>query len=117
MRNRRDVHIGNAPAISQPTTSEVASVRQRPSSSNIAVASNIPSHPNPNAQRDKRDAPECVVNYKAQRQLLFGCSQPDIVEVRPKCNDDGDEGIYPTFINHYCNIPPGIIWYFVFMHE
>lgn len=71
MRNRRDLHAQNT---------------QLTSNSDLVVA------PHSNSARDKRDAPECVVNYKAQRQLLFGCSQPDIVEVRPKCNDDGDEG-------------------------
>lgn len=43
--------------------------------------------------RTKRDAPGCITNYNAQRQLLVGCSQPNVIEVRPQCTEDGDEGI------------------------
>lgn len=44
-------------------------------------------------QRSRRDVPGCIVNYNAQRQLLIGCSQQNVIEVRPQCNEDGDEGI------------------------
>lgn len=43
-------------------------------------------------ERTKRDAPGCITNYNAQRQLLVGCTQPNVIEVRPQCNEDGDEG-------------------------
>lgn len=43
-------------------------------------------------QRSRRDVPGCIVNYNAQRQLLIGCSQSNVIEVRPQCNEDGDEG-------------------------
>lgn len=45
-------------------------------------------------QRNRRDAPGCVTNYKAQRRLWVGCTDPDIIDVRPMCNEDGDEGEY-----------------------
>lgn len=41
--------------------------------------------------RVKRDVP-CVTNYNSNRQLLVGCSEPNIIEVRPQCSEDGDEG-------------------------
>lgn len=43
--------------------------------------------------RTKRDVPGCITNYNAQRQLLVGCTQPNVIEVRPQCNEDGDEGM------------------------
>lgn len=43
-------------------------------------------------QRSRRDTPGCVVNYNSQRQLLIGCAQPNVIEVRPQCNEEGDEG-------------------------
>ncbi|XP_055903432.1 uncharacterized protein LOC129939442 isoform X2 [Eupeodes corollae] len=43
------------------------------------------------AQRSRRDAPGCIVNYKAQRQLWIGCTGPNLIDVRPQCNEDGDE--------------------------
>lgn len=43
-------------------------------------------------QRSRRDTPGCIVNYNSQRQLLIGCAQPNVVEVRPQCNEEGDEG-------------------------
>ncbi|XP_018790346.1 PREDICTED: uncharacterized protein LOC108969832 isoform X4 [Bactrocera latifrons] len=42
-------------------------------------------------QRNRRDAPGCITNYKAQRRLWVGCTEPDIIDVRPMCNEDGDE--------------------------
>lgn len=41
--------------------------------------------------RVKRDVP-CVTNYNSNRQLLVGCTEPNIIEVRPQCTEDGDEG-------------------------
>lgn len=42
--------------------------------------------------RSRRNVPECVTNYKAQRQLWVGCTEPNVIDVRPLCNDEGDEG-------------------------
>ncbi|XP_055321818.1 uncharacterized protein LOC129577954 isoform X3 [Sitodiplosis mosellana] len=42
-------------------------------------------------QRSKRETPECVINYNSARQLFVGCSQSNVVEVKPHCSDDGDE--------------------------
>lgn len=45
--------------------------------------------------RNKRDSSNCVVNYNSNRQLYIGCSQQNVIEVRPSCNsEDGDEGIF-----------------------
>lgn len=43
-------------------------------------------------QRSKRDTPECVINYNSVRQLYVGCSQSNVIEVKPHCSEDGDEG-------------------------
>lgn len=45
-------------------------------------------------QRIKRETPECVINYNSARQFFVGCSQSNVVEVKPHCSDDGDEGIF-----------------------
>lgn len=45
-------------------------------------------------QRSKRETAECVINYNSARQLFIGCSQSNVVEVKPHCSDDGDEGIF-----------------------
>lgn len=49
-------------------------------------------------QRSKRETPECVINYNSARQLFVGCSQSNVVEVKPHCSDDGDEGMLNFFI-------------------
>ncbi|XP_065372584.1 uncharacterized protein aus isoform X2 [Calliphora vicina] len=41
--------------------------------------------------RSRRNVPECVTNYKAQRQLWVGCTEANVIDVRPLCNDEGDE--------------------------
>ncbi|XP_075152873.1 argus isoform X2 [Haematobia irritans] len=41
--------------------------------------------------RSRRNVPECITNYKAQRQLWIGCTEPNLIDVRPLCNDEGDE--------------------------
>lgn len=74
LRNRRDLRIEH-----QSTTTE-----DKPSTEIAAIESD--------GQRNRRDAPECVSNYNAERQLLIGCSQPNIIEVRPQCNQE-DEGM------------------------
>ncbi|XP_030374318.1 uncharacterized protein LOC115623902 isoform X2 [Scaptodrosophila lebanonensis] len=43
------------------------------------------------ATRNRRDVPGCVTNYKAQRQLWVGCTAPNLIDVRPQCNEDGEE--------------------------
>lgn len=47
--------------------------------------------------RSRRNVPECVTNYKAQRQLWVGCTEPNVIDVRPLCNDEGDEGEFMKF--------------------
>ncbi|XP_073819470.1 argus isoform X2 [Musca autumnalis] len=44
-----------------------------------------------NRLRSRRNVPECITNYKAQRQLWIGCTEPNVIDVRPLCNDEGDE--------------------------
>lgn len=53
---------------------------------------------NPNAivediQRNRRDVPNCVVNLNSRRNLLIGCTKTNVIEVRPQCSDEGDEGM------------------------
>lgn len=48
-------------------------------------------------QRSRRNVPECITNYKAQRQLLVGCTEPNVIDVRPMCNDEGEEGKFCKF--------------------
>lgn len=48
---------------------------------------------NGDIRRNRRDTSGCVVNTKARRHLWVGCTAPNVIEVRPHCNDDsGDEG-------------------------
>lgn len=42
--------------------------------------------------RVRRDTAGCVVNYSARRQLLVGCTKTNVIEVRPFCTEDNDEG-------------------------
>lgn len=42
--------------------------------------------------RIRRDAHGCVVNYNSRRQLLVGCTETNVIEVRPYCTEDNDEG-------------------------
>lgn len=49
-------------------------------------------HSQTNVQRLKRETSDCVINYSSARQLLIGCSQSNVIEVKPHCSDDGDEG-------------------------
>lgn len=62
------------------------------STSTLAAATTINETSPQLAQRNRRETPGCIVNYNSQRQLLIGCAQPNLVEVRPQCNEDGDEG-------------------------
>lgn len=45
-----------------------------------------------NDTRVRRDASGCVVNYNSRRQLLIGCTETNVIEVRPYCTEDNDEG-------------------------
>lgn len=42
--------------------------------------------------RARRDTANCVVDVNARRQLLVGCTETNVIEVRPSCVEDGDEG-------------------------
>lgn len=54
--------------------------------------------------RNRRDVPGCVKNVNSQRQLAVGCSDENLIEVHPKCGDDGDEGnTFIFIINFYYN--------------
>lgn len=92
IRNRRDADTEIARTDSQPSN-DFALVRQRRSGSPLAVKeTGLSIAPLSTQPRDKRDASECVVNYKAQRHMLIGCTKPNVIEVRPKCIDVEDEG-------------------------
>lgn len=78
LRNRRDLR----------RIEHQSNVAQSKQSTEITVIDKITL----DGQRNRRDAPECVSNYNADRQLLIGCSQPNIIEVKPQCNQE-DEGI------------------------
>lgn len=45
-----------------------------------------------NDTRVRRDANGCVVNHNSRRQLLVGCTETNVIEVRPYCTEDNDEG-------------------------
>lgn len=82
LRRQRDILpvVNVATAIAH--TNETAATAE---TSSMVVVKN-------DTQRNRRQVPGCIVNYNAQRQLLIGCSQPEVIEVRPQCNDEGDEG-------------------------
>lgn len=78
LRNRRDLRIEHKSDV----------VQQKQSTEMTAIDKS-----GTDGQRNRRDAPECVSNYNADRHLLVGCSQPNIIEVKPQCNQE-DEGMY-----------------------
>ncbi|XP_055678392.1 uncharacterized protein LOC129787100 isoform X2 [Lutzomyia longipalpis] len=41
--------------------------------------------------RSRRETPVCVINYNSVRHLLIGCNEPNVIEVRPTCSEDGEE--------------------------
>lgn len=45
-----------------------------------------------NDTRVRRDANGCIVNFNSRRQLLVGCTETNVIEVRPYCTEDNDEG-------------------------
>lgn len=77
LRNRRDIRIEHE-----------SNVAQQKQSTEMTAIDEIAS----DGQRNRRDAAECVSNYNADRNLLIGCSQPNIIEVKPQCNQE-DEGM------------------------
>lgn len=88
LRNRRDVR---AKRLSNGTIIESANDT---SQIILPVNSTLPKQNTTeiDIQRSKRDTPECVINYNSVRQLFVGCSQSNVIEVKPHCNDDGEEG-------------------------
>lgn len=95
LRNRRDLPTkrlsnGTIIEISNSSSSQVilptdgTLVKQNSSSNGSGTAIDM--------QRIKRETPECVINYNSQRQLYVGCSQSNVIEVKPHCSEDGDEG-------------------------
>lgn len=82
-RRQRDI----MPVVNVDTVARTNETAVTAESSSLAVAKD-------DTQRNRRQVPGCIVNYNAQRQLLIGCSQPEVIEVRPQCNDEGDEGMY-----------------------
>lgn len=52
----------------------------------------LASSSNTEVTRNRRDVPGCVKNVNSQRQLAIGCSDENLIEIHPKCGDEGDEG-------------------------
>lgn len=78
---------------------ETLSLRQLNRNSNIKISEkdgaelNAVITGNGDIRRNRRDTSGCVVDTKARRHLWVGCTAPNIIDVRPHCNDDsGDEG-------------------------
>lgn len=86
---------------SAPAAATVASTTESTTTTTTTTANNVVAKINGvggggatlknDTQRNRRQVPGCIVNYNAQRQLLIGCTQPEVIEVRPQCNEDGDE--------------------------
>lgn len=96
LRNRREVR---AKRLSNGTIIESAN-----DTTQIILPANI-TLPKQNTtevhiQRSKRETPECVINYNSARQLFVGCSQSNVIEVKPHCSDDGDEGKQSSSLKH-----------------
>lgn len=54
---------------------------------------------NGDIRRNRRDASGCVINTNARRHLWIGCTAPNIIDVRPNCNTDGEEGKHLNIFN------------------
>lgn len=92
IRNRRDANMEIARTDIESLNNFML-VRQRRSSNALNVKeTGLSIAPLSTQPRDKRDAPECVANYRSQRHMLIGCSKTNVIEVRPKCIDVEDEG-------------------------
>lgn len=99
LRNRRDVQskrILNSNSVSENPTSDTTNSKNNniilPTKQMSIEKTNQQNATEIDIQRTKRETPECVINYNSVRQLLVGCSQSNVIEVKPHCNDDGDEG-------------------------
>lgn len=91
LRNRRDAsgrHSGSIVTASTADDTAVSPTQQLSDGGGDSTSTD----PDNGAQRTRRDTPGCVVNYDSNRQLLVGCAQTNVIEVKPHCNDDGDEG-------------------------
>lgn len=109
LRNRRDVGAKRMQSVAHSrterdtsdttTNDETVILPTNISTADLAKKQNGTDAEN---QRSKRETPECVINYNSPRQLLVGCSQSNVVEVKPHCSDDGDEG----------NLVDSFQWYF-----
>lgn len=89
LRNRRDVRTkrlsnGTIIEISNSNSQVILPTKSATEKQNSSTAIDM--------QRMKRDTPECVINYNSVRQLFVGCSQSNVIEVKPHCSEDGDEG-------------------------
>lgn len=101
LRNRRDIRtkrLSNGTVIEIPNNVDTIS-----NASQVILPTNdTQAKQNSTAvdiQRLKRETPECVINYNSVRQLFVGCSQSNVIEVKPHCSEDGDEGEYFFFKN------------------
>lgn len=89
LRNRRDVLNKRTTVVESTSTAD--------DTSDTAVVptqqlTDISTDNDSGVQRSRRDTPGCVVNYDSNRQLLVGCVQSTVIEVKPHCSEDGDEG-------------------------
>ncbi|XP_031633309.1 uncharacterized protein LOC116347051 isoform X3 [Contarinia nasturtii] len=90
LRNRREVHSKRL------SNGSVIETSNNDTTQRIILPTNDTLNKQQNStdidmQRSKRETPECVINYNSARQLFIGCSQSNVVEVKPHCSDDGDE--------------------------
>lgn len=91
LRNRREVRtkrLSNGTIIEIPNSSS-SQVILPTTNATLAKQNNNTAI---DMQRMKRETPECVINYNSMRQLFVGCSQSNVIEVKPHCSEDGDEG-------------------------
>lgn len=44
------------------------------------------------AERNKRQAQGCFVDYNSARRLRIGCTRQDVIDVNPSCSEEGEEG-------------------------
>lgn len=93
LRNRRDIRTKR---LANGTIIEIPNNAAQSDTGQVILPTNDTSvNENSTAvdiQRSKRDTPECVINYNSVRQLYVGCSQSNVIEVKPHCSEDGDEG-------------------------
>lgn len=105
LRNRRDVRVERLSNIAQTRKIRESNLNL---SKNLTLSSaasdNLVNASDTKIQRSKRDMPECVSNYNSVRQLLIGCSQTNVIEVRPQCNEEGDEGLHTNCSNFFSSL-------------